>query len=111
MANPTAWNINTRAALVEASTTVATLTLLPEFEYELTHLGANAAGTGLTDEIMLSVGNGTIATPAETTGVDKLILAPGVQLRIGPGVSVLKYDATANDPAFNITMNRERYDS
>ncbi len=86
MANPTAWNINTRAALIESSTTVATLTLLPEFEYELTHLGTDAAGNPQTEDIMLAVGNGSIDTPAQTTGVDKLILQPGAQLRIGPAV-------------------------
>ena len=103
MANVTAWDTTTKAALIEASTTVATLTLLPELEYELTHLGTDAATTSPdTDEILLSLGD---ATPAATTGANKLILGPGAPLRIGPGVSVLKYDATANNPAFNITAN------
>ena len=105
MANLTAWVPATKAALIEASTTVATLTLLPELEYEITHLGQKADGTVQTDIIMLSVSGGTPATPAQTTGTDKLILQSGVQLRIGPGVSSLKYDAVANNPAFNITAN------
>ncbi len=105
MANVTAWDTTTKAALMEASTTVATVTLLPELEYELTHLGTDAAGNAQTENIMLSLGS---ATPAETTGANKLILGSGVQLRIGPGVSTLKYDATGNDPAFNITANAYR---
>ncbi len=108
MANVTAWNINTRAALMEASTTVATITLLPEFEYELTHLTTDAAGASDVEPVMLSVSGGTPATPAETTGVDKLILTTGAQLRIGPGVSAMKYDCPAGTPAFNITMNTDR---
>ncbi len=103
MANVTAWDTTTKAAIIEASTTVATVTLLPELEYELYHLGTDAAGNAqAADLIMLSLGS---AVPAQSTGANKLILQPGEYVRIGPGVSTLKYDATANDPAFNITAN------
>lgn len=102
MANVTAWDTTTKAALIQASTAVQTVTLLSELEYELTHLGTDAAGNSQTENIMLSLGS---ATPAETTGANKLILGSGTKLRIGPGVSTLKYNATANDPAFNITAN------
>ena len=105
MANVTAWETTIKAALIESSTSVATLTLLPELEYELTHLATDAAGNAQTESIMLSVGLGTIAAPAQSTGPDKLILKSGGQLRIGPGVSVLKYTAVGNEPAFNITAN------
>ena len=103
MANVTVWDTTTKAALIEAGSTVETVTLLPELEYELTHLGTDAATTSAdTDEILLSLGS---ATPAASTGANKLILAPGAPLRIGPGVSALKYLALGNDPAFNITAN------
>ncbi len=102
MANVTVWDTTTKAALIEASTTVATVTLLPELEYELTHLGTDAANAGDINAILLSLGS---ATPAATTGANKLILGSGVKLCIGPGVSTLKYDAVGGTPAFNITAN------
>lgn len=92
--------------MIESSTTVATITLDPDYEYELTHLGLKADGaTGATDAIMLAVGS---ATPAATTGLDKMILTSTATLRIGPGVDTLKYDAVASTPAFNITANTFR---
>lgn len=103
MANVTVWDSNTRTALTGTSTAVATMTLLPEYEYELTHTGLAIDGsTATTDTIMLAVGS---ATAAASVGENKLFLANGVPVRIGPGVSTLKYDAVAGVPVFNITAN------
>ncbi len=103
MANPTVWETTTKTALIASSTTVATLTLLPEMEYELTHTTFDIdSTTGGAETIMLAVGS---ATAEAVAGAGKLFLVTGQTLRIGPGVSTLKYDAVAGAPVFNITAH------
>lgn len=101
MANPTTTLKNPLSlpAILEATTTPATIYLSPNRVYEITHLGVDAAGNADTDDVMLGF-EGT--TAAQSSGVGKALLQSTKTVKVF-AVSVMTIDAEGNNPILNIT--------
>jgi len=86
-------------AILEATTSPSTVTLDGNKQYQLIHNGIGEDGVAHTGYIMLGF-NG--ATAEVTSGVDKAILSSGIIMTIGPGITTLKLDASADDPTVSV---------
>lgn len=100
MANPTTCGVEGYSPVIfTTSTTAAAITLDPNKQYEVHHNGIGEAGTAVTDAIMLATG---AATAALTAGTGQAILGTSRTLLLGPGITTLTLDATANAPSVTI---------
>lgn len=89
-----------RPSVIAASTSEGELTLDRDREYLIKHNGLDTSLGAATDPIFFAVDEDVTASGAEDD--NKLILAAGEQMPIGPGVSVLHYLMAANSATFSI---------
>ena len=78
------------------ATTEVTVTLNPEYSYQVRHTGVDATGTAdAASQIwaFLSYASGVTATPAEED--DKYVLMTAQSVEIGPGITTLYIDSIA----------------
>ncbi len=100
MANPTSCGVASfDPVIVLTGTTPVSITLEPNKQYEVHHNGIGEAGTAVTDAIMLATGT---ATAALTAGSGQAILGSSRMVTVGPGITTLTFDATANAPTVSI---------
>lgn len=85
-----------KPATIVTSTTAQSVTLDPDCEYLLIHTGIGASLAADENPIFISVAATVTVTDAE--GADKLILANGMTLPIGPNVSNINIDVAAGAP-------------
>jgi len=99
MANPTTMVGIRIPAQFEATTTPDSVTLSPDWIYELRHNAEDDAGNADTDAIMLGFG----VTAAATSGAAKGTLTVAGSPMTIHGVTTLYFDASANNPHFTIS--------
>lgn len=101
MANPTSVGLNDDygPAILEATTTPASVTLDGNKQYLLQHNAQDTSGSAVTDDIMCAVAG---ATASKTSGANKFLLISGTPIFIGPGITTLTIDAAANAPTMSV---------
>lgn len=100
MANPTTCGVdNYDPVILVTGTTPISVTLDQNKKYELHHNAIGEAGTAVTDAIMVATGSSTAAL---TAGSGQAILGSARKLELGPGITTLKLDATANAPTVSL---------
>jgi hypothetical protein len=97
MANPT--TVIIQPAILEATTTPATIVLNPNLVYEITHLSVDSGGNAHTDSVMIGLDGTTAAIAA---GARLLLLQSGKTVKVF-GCTAMSIDAVANDPILNIS--------
>ncbi len=102
MANPTKME-GLRTALLEATTTEATITLEKDYRYELTHSGVEDDDTAADVTIFLSTDSGTAA--AAGVGAHLGRLRKGDNLKLGVGVTSLRFKSVSGSPVFTIAAS------
>ena len=103
MANPATME-GLKTALLEATTSAATITLLREYVYELTHSGVEDDDTAADVTIFLSTDSGT--TAAAGVGANLGRLRKGDNVSVGPGVNSLGFASVSGSPFFTCAAVR-----
>lgn len=108
MANPSSVGVGAdyKPAIILTATTESSVTLDINKQYQLWHLGVDGGGNATTDNIMLSQSAAVDADDSEAADKLKLEDAVGFPVTIGPGWSILYFEAYANDPTFQIVPLR-----
>lgn len=88
--------------MVEATDTIATLTLDSSAYYELQHTERTTAGGASAVDVQISV-NG--ATPGYAAGADVFVLSPGKTIAIGPGLLQLSLITPSGSALVGITSS------
>ena len=101
MSNPASVGLsgNYEPALIATTTTASSTTLDPNVQYMLQHNGIDESGNAQTEYIMIATDD---STAAAGSGAGKGILTTSNTVLVGPGITTLKFDASANDPTMTI---------
>lgn len=87
-------------ALLEATTTAATIALEPSVRYELTHSGVEDDDSAADVTVFLSTDSGT--APAAGVGANLARLRKGDNLQVGPSVTSLGFKSASGSPVITI---------
>ncbi|KKK96766.1 hypothetical protein LCGC14_2659480 [marine sediment metagenome] len=97
-------------AVVASTSDSSSLTLDPDWSYELRHLGEAVGGGDQTDPIYYA--NDATAVNSYAASVNKGVLQyianqGGLPVTVGPGVTTLQYISSSNVPTFMVTPIRK----
>ncbi len=106
MANPTSLGADANTVLggnFAASAVQSSVILHPDREYSFRHNGVDILGADSTETIFLGLDDATI-TPDDSAEDNKVPLADGVAVTIGPGVRLLYFETASGSPCFSAVV-------
>lgn len=90
-------------ALVEATTTIQTLTINPNRSYDIHHTALDNAGAAATGDVVIGLGT-TIAATDRTEARNKMLLKANTVITV-MGFSSLYIDSISGSPMLNIDIS------